>query len=73
MLADQMIHSWDLAKALGKPFSMDARLAEGTLRGLHHLLTPEARGAGKAFAAEVPCAADAPVQDRLVAFTGRQP
>jgi uncharacterized protein (TIGR03086 family) len=72
-LADQMIHSWDIAKALGKPFQMDDRMAAGTLRGLHHILTPERRGPGKAFAAEVPCPADAPAQDRLLAFTGRQP
>lgn len=72
-LADQMIHTWDLAKALGKPFSMDERLAAGTLQGLHHLVTPDRRGPGGPFAAEVPCAADAPVQDRLVAFSGRQP
>jgi uncharacterized protein (TIGR03086 family) len=73
VLADQMIHTWDATKALGRPYTMDPRLAEGTLRGLHHLLTPDRRGPGQAFAAEVSCPADAPVQDRLVAFTGRQP
>jgi len=72
VLADQMLHTWDASKALGRPYTMDPRLAEGTLRGLHHMLTPERRGPGQPFAAEVPCASDAPVQDRLVAFTGRQ-
>ncbi len=72
-LADQMIHTWDLSKALGRPYSMDERLAAGTLAGLHHMLTPERRGPGQPFGPEVPCAPDAPVQDRLVAFTGRHP
>jgi uncharacterized protein (TIGR03086 family) len=72
-MADQMIHTWDLSKALGKPFTMDETLATVTLQGMHQLLTPERRGPGKAFAAEVPCPENAPIQDRLVAFSGRQP
>ena len=36
-------------------------------------LKPEMRGPGKAFGLEVPCPEDAPIQDRAVAFSGRQP
>jgi uncharacterized protein (TIGR03086 family) len=72
-LADQMIHTWDAAKALGRPYTMDPRLAEGTLRGMRQLLTPDRRGPGQAFGHEVPCASDAPIQDQLLAFAGRQP
>jgi uncharacterized protein (TIGR03086 family) len=72
---DQLLHSWDLAKALGRPYTIDETLAAETLRGMHQLLgqNPNARGEGRAFGAEVPCPENAPVQDRLVAFAGRQP
>ena len=73
VIGDQSIHTWDLAKALGKPFTIDEDLASGILTMMHGLLTPERRAGGNAFAAEVPCPADAPVQDRLLAFSGRQP
>jgi uncharacterized protein (TIGR03086 family) len=73
VIGDQSIHTWDLAKALGKPFRMDEDLAKGILALLHHILTPDRRGAGKAFAEEVPCPESAPVQERLLAFSGRQP
>jgi len=75
VMADQMIHCWDLSKALGKSYTMDETLAAMTLRGMHELIgaNPNARGEGRAFAAEVPCSESAPVQDRLLAFSGRQP
>jgi uncharacterized protein (TIGR03086 family) len=73
VIGDQSIHTWDLAKALGKPFSMDEEIASGILAMMQGLLTPDRRGPGKGFAAEVPCPASAPVQDRLLAFSGRQP
>ena len=73
VIGDQSIHTWDLAKGLGKPFTMDEDLATSILTMMHGLLTPERRGGGNAFAAEVPCPENAPVQDRLLAFSGRQP
>lgn len=73
VIGDQSIHTWDLAKALGKPFTIDEDLASGILALLHQLVTPERRGPGQAFAHEVPCPENAPIQDRLLAFSGRQP
>lgn len=73
VLADQLLHTWDLAKALGRPYSMDADLAEATLRMMQQMMRPEFRGPGQAFAEAVPCPEDAPVQERLVAFAGRKP
>jgi uncharacterized protein (TIGR03086 family) len=73
VIADQSIHTWDLARALGKPFTMDEEIASGILAMLHQILTPDRRGPGKGFAEEVPCPESAPVQDRLLAFSGRQP
>jgi uncharacterized protein (TIGR03086 family) len=75
VIGDQSIHTWDLAKALGKPYTMDEQIASSVLTMMHQLMgaNPGARGEGRGFAAEVPCPANAPVQDRLLAFSGRQP
>ncbi|MBA2450353.1 MAG: TIGR03086 family protein [Chloroflexi bacterium] len=73
VLADQLLHTWDLAKALGRPYTMDADLAETTLQMMQQMMRPEFRGPGQGFAEAVPCAEDAPVQERLVAFAGRKP
>jgi uncharacterized protein (TIGR03086 family) len=72
-LADQLLHTWDLAKAIGQPYTMDADLAEATLRMMQQMMKPEFRGPGKGFGAEVPCPPDAPIQDRVLAFSGRKP
>lgn len=75
VVAEQLLHSWDLAQAVGRPFTMDESLAAETLEGLREALAaiPGVRGAGRAFGEEVPCPADASAQDRLLAFSGRQP
>ncbi len=75
VIGDQSIHTWDLAKALGKSYTMDEQIASSILAMMHQLMSMNsgARGEGKGFAEEVPCPADAPVQERLLAFSGRQP
>lgn len=72
-LMDQLIHTWDLARALGSEYLMDADLAEVALETVKQTLRPEFRGPGGPFGPEIACATDAPVQERLLAFTGRQP
>lgn len=71
--ADQAIHAWDLAKALGRPHQMDEDVARQTLEMMHGLLQPEMRGPGRGFDQAQPCSDDAPIQDRLLAFSGRRP
>ncbi len=73
MGADQLIHTWDLAKSLGRPYTMDEDLASATLEMMRQFDNPDLRGPGRAFAAAVECPDDAPVQDRLIALSGRQP
>ena len=73
LIADQLIHTWDLAKAIGTPYSMDEELAAVVLSAMHQFMSPATRGPGKAFGEEVPCPESAPIQDRLVAFSGRHP
>jgi uncharacterized protein (TIGR03086 family) len=73
LIADQLLHTWDLSKALGRPYTMPEDLASTLLDLMHQRLSPARRGPGKAFGPELACPEDAPIQDRLVAFSGRQP
>jgi uncharacterized protein (TIGR03086 family) len=73
LMIDQALHTWDLAKATGRPFSLPDDLASGMLDFMHEWLVPQLRGPGKPFGPEVPCPEDAPIQDRVIAFSGRQP
>ena len=71
--ADALLHSWDLAKALGRPFSMDEGIAASTLELMQQFNNPDQRGPGKPFAHPIPVPETAPVQDRLVGLSGRHP
>lgn len=71
--ADQFIHAWDLAKALGRPHQMDEELAAQTFEMMQGLLRPEMRGPEGGFDQAQPVPDDAPIQDRLLAYSGRRP
>jgi len=69
--ADVWLHSWDLAKALGRePDLGEERCAAGlaAMRPVERML----RDSGQ-FGSAVPVADDASAQDRLMAFIGRDP
>jgi uncharacterized protein (TIGR03086 family) len=75
-ITELAIHSWDLAKATGQSTAvLDDEVAEFALAYTRPLLKPEYRGAGGggAFGEEVPVPADAPAQDRLAGWFGREP
>ncbi len=72
-LADQFVHTWDLARAVGRDPALDPEIAAMVLEFSKGMLKPEMRGPSGFFGPEVPCAPDTPVQDRLVAWLGRQP
>jgi len=71
--ADQLLHAWDLARALGRPHQMDEGLAGQSLEMMQGLLKPEMRGPDSGFGEAQPVLDDASVQDRLLAFSGRRP
>jgi uncharacterized protein (TIGR03086 family) len=73
IFVDQLIHTWDLAKATGREHRLDDDLAATALEISRPRIGPERRGPGKPFGPEILCADDAPIQDRLAAFMGRQP
>ena len=69
MTTDALIHSWDLARALGADETLDAELAdlvyERTAPIAEHLHETGL------FAPPVPVPADAPLQTKLLAIFGR--
>jgi uncharacterized protein (TIGR03086 family) len=70
--ADHLVHAWDLAQATGQGFDIGDDLAGWALQTWQVVVPAEGR-TGDGFAAAVPVAEDAPVVDRLVGYTGRQP
>src|SRR4051812_3816055 len=69
--SEQLVHGWDLAIANGKDATVPDGLAEAAFEMIHGRLIDDQRKA--AFNPEVQVPADAPAQERLLAYTGRQP
>jgi uncharacterized protein (TIGR03086 family) len=79
---DMLMHGWDLARATDQDDTMDPDDVQASWAGLasmppdfvQQLRTPGAFGPGvEVFGPEVPVPADAPLQDRLLGFVGRDP
>jgi uncharacterized protein (TIGR03086 family) len=69
--ADQLLHGWDVATATGQDATMPEGLAEAAYDTIHGRFTDEQREG--TFKPELPVDADASPQERLLAYTGRQP
>lgn len=69
--ADQLLHGWDLAMATGQDATMPESLPEAAYATIHGQFTEEQRKG--VFKPEVDVGSDAPAQDRLLAYTGRDP
>ena len=69
--SDLLVHSWDLARATRQNETMPAGLAAAAYGLVHGKFTDEQRKG--LFNPEVPIGDDASPQDRLLAYTGRQP
>jgi uncharacterized protein (TIGR03086 family) len=73
-LNEIVLHSWDLARAIGLPYQQDPGLLETCLASLSAMYPPEDLERRKGiFASPVDVPADAPLVDRVVAFSGRDP
>jgi uncharacterized protein (TIGR03086 family) len=70
-LTEVVVHGWDVAAAAGLPYQVDGE----TLAAVHgHLGAFTADGPVEGlFAAPVPVPAEAPLLDRVIAMTGRDP
>lgn len=69
--ADVWMHSWDLAKALGREPDLDQERCATALAAMEPV-EQMLRDSGQ-FGPAVPVAPDASVQDKLMAFIGRDP
>lgn len=70
-LTEVVVHGWDVAASAGLPYDVD----DETLAAVHgHLAAFAADGPVEGlFAAPVPVPDDAPLLDRVIAMTGRDP
>ncbi|MCZ4121978.1 TIGR03086 family metal-binding protein [Streptomyces sp. H39-S7] len=73
-LNELTVHGWDIARATGQPFTADIRTLEGCRDFVEPMAAP---GQGPArqgvFGTPVDISPDAPLLDRVVAMTGRDP
>jgi uncharacterized protein (TIGR03086 family) len=69
--SDQLLHGWDLARASGKDATMPAGLADAAYNMIHGRFTDAERQG--VFKPEIDVSADASTQERLLAYTGRDP
>ena len=71
MLAEFVLHGWDLAQAVGAPYEVPAELGAATLAAVQPVAQMGRDGGW--YGPEVPVPADAPAFDRALGLTGRDP
>jgi uncharacterized protein (TIGR03086 family) len=69
--SDQLLHGWDLAVSTGQNATMPEGLPEAAFAMIHGRFTDEQRKG--VFKPEVVVGTDASPQERLLAYTGRDP
>jgi uncharacterized protein (TIGR03086 family) len=69
--SDLLLHTWDLARATGQDAEMPEGLAEADYKIIYGVFTDEQRKG--ILKPEVPVGEDASAQDRLLAYSGRNP
>ena len=69
---DLLVHSWDLARAIGADETLPEEAAASTMMGLQRMPEEMLRGE-RMFGPAVEVAEDASAQDKLIGFVGRQP
>ena len=71
-ISDLLLHSWDLARAIGADESLPADAVAASLEGLQQLPPEVIRAEGR-FGEAIAVADDADLQTQLLGFSGRQP
>jgi uncharacterized protein (TIGR03086 family) len=71
LLAEMVLHAWDLAAATGQAYTVSDAAAQAALGAVE--ANAELFRQYKGFAEPVPVRADAPVLDRVLAASGRDP
>ena len=71
VIGDLVVHSWDLARAIGADETLPVEAVQATLMGLQRVPEEMLRG-GNMFAAPIEVGEDASPQETLLAFAGRK-
>jgi uncharacterized protein (TIGR03086 family) len=69
--SDQLLHGWDLARSTGQEATMPDGLPDAAYSLIHGRFTEEQRKG--VFKPEIPVGPEVSAQDRLLAYTGRDP
>ncbi|WP_370417809.1 TIGR03086 family metal-binding protein [Streptomyces sp. QH1-20] len=73
-LNELVVHGWDVARAMGRPYEADARELEACLSFVSAMSGPDQQDSrGDAFGPVVDVPADAPLLDRVIGLSGRDP
>jgi uncharacterized protein (TIGR03086 family) len=72
VIGDLLIHSWDLARAIGADDTLPADAVEATLLGMQRVPDEMLRSPNM-FGPPIDVGDDADAQDRLLGFVGREP
>ena len=70
LTTDVLVHTWDLARAIGQSPALDPELCRAAYDGVRASGLPRDSGM---FGAEMPVAEDADESTRLIALYGRDP
>ena len=70
-LDELVLHGWDLARATGQAYAVDPESVQACLGFVEAAARPE--GVPGLFGPPVPVPGDAPMLDRLVGLSGRDP
>lgn len=73
-LNELTVHGWDIARSTGQPYTADAQTLEGCREFVEPMSAPDRTPAREgAFGPPVHVPSDAPLLDRVVGLTGRDP
>jgi uncharacterized protein (TIGR03086 family) len=72
-LDEVIVHGWDIAVASGQDYGCEPELAEVAMGFVRQAAERSPQGTPGLFGPPVPVPAEAPVMDRLLGYTGRDP
>jgi uncharacterized protein (TIGR03086 family) len=72
-LDEVVVHGWDVAVSSGQSFTCDPELLEATYAFVAQAVAQNPDGTPGLFDSPVPVPDDAPLLDRLIGLTGRDP
>jgi uncharacterized protein (TIGR03086 family) len=72
-LNEVVVHGWDIATSSGQPYTCEADLLQAAYEFVQSSVANNPQGSPGLFGPPVPVPDDAPLLDRLIGLTGRDP